>query len=135
MVERRQQDPGSQLDVVGGCGQGRHDREERGEVAVAGAMVFADPRRIEPKRLREPDHVQDLPVLADEGPIRVRRHLGREQADPDLKGHARTLTQRALSPHRGPGGCSAGGQCLTGQSNSVTAVAMTRRTLAWATAR
>src|SRR6266511_3253538 len=106
MVERRQQDPGPEPDAIGRCCQRGQPGEQRRHVSVPGAVVLADPRGIESEGLGQPNHVQDLPVLLGEGPVRAGGNLGGEEPDPDLSCHrGQTLPQwiadaRSGSPMR-----------------------------------
>src|SRR6266540_2571259 len=109
MVERRQQDPGPEPDAIGRCCQRGQRGEQRRHVSVPGAVVLADPCGIESEGLGQPNHVQDLPVLLGEGPVRAGGNLGGEEPDPDLNCHrGQTLPQwivdaRSGSPN-GPSG-------------------------------
>src|SRR5437867_392942 len=49
--------------------------------------MLADPRRVEPERLRQPDQVEDLAVLLFEGSVGAGWDLSGEQADADVHGH------------------------------------------------
>ena len=112
IVQRRQDDAGAQPDPIGGRGEGRQHRQQRGQVSVRGAVVLAHPGGVEAQRLGEADQLERVAVLLRERPIRPGRHLPREQPDADAQrhgGHATpgdarvpTLTSRgagAYAPH------------------------------------
>jgi hypothetical protein len=99
VVQRREDDAGSELDPFGHGGERGEHREQRREVAVRGTVVFAHPRRVEPDAFGQAHQLERLPVLLLERSLRVRRELGREQPDADAEAHRRDVTRL----------CSAGG--------------------------
>ena len=66
--------------------EGCEGREQRGKVAVPGAVVLAHPRGVEPDGLGEPHELDRVGVLA--GEVVPRGELAREEPEPDPHRHA-----------------------------------------------
>ena len=87
-------------DPLGHGRERREHRQERGEVAVGGAVVLAHPRGVEPERLGEAHELERLPVLLLERPSGPRRDLPGEQADADQHAHVEHNLREGGWPRR-----------------------------------